>query len=197
MRVLVVGATGVIGREIVGALSPRHEVISAHRSGDYPVDLTDPGSIANMYAAVGRVDAVVVASGAARFGPFASLSEADFHVGLDSKLMGQVNLVRLGVDAVSDRGSFTLTSGILARNPTPGSAAISPVNAAVEGFGRAAALELPRSIRINVVSPPWVAETLRAMGRDPSAGAPAAVVARAYVRSVEGAETGQVIEIGV
>jgi NAD(P)-dependent dehydrogenase (short-subunit alcohol dehydrogenase family) len=107
--------------------------------------------------------------------------------------MGQVNLVRYGTESVADGGSFTLTSGILATRPTPGGAAISLVNAGVDGFTRAAALELPRGQRINVVSPPWVAETLTAMGRDPSGGLPAADVARSYVESVEGKQTGAVI----
>jgi NAD(P)-dependent dehydrogenase (short-subunit alcohol dehydrogenase family) len=105
-----------------------------------------------------------------------------------------VNLVRVGVAAVTDRGSFTLTSGVLSQSPIPGSAAISLVNAGLEGFVRAAALELPRGIRINVVSPPWVTETLQAMNMDPSPGTPAAVVARAYVRSLEGSGTGLTLD---
>ncbi len=108
--------------------------------------------------------------------------------------MGQVNLVRLGLSSIGEGGSFTLTSGVLAHHPSPGSAAISLVNAAVEAFAGAAAIEMPRHARINVVSPPWVSETLRAMGRDPSGGLPVAVVAQAYVRSLEGTATGEVLE---
>jgi NAD(P)-dependent dehydrogenase (short-subunit alcohol dehydrogenase family) len=108
-------------------------------------------------------------------------------------LMGQINLVRLGAASITDGGSFTLTSGVLATRPTPGGAAISVVNAGVDAFARAAALELPRGIRINSVSPPWVSETLTAMGRDPSGGLPAADVARSYAESVEGKQTGAVI----
>lgn len=109
--------------------------------------------------------------------------------------MGQVNLVRFGVDALADRGSFTLTSGFLSRFPMPGSAAISLVNAGLEGFVRAAALDLPRGLRINAVAPGWVYETLVAMKRDPGTGAPAARVAQAYVKSVEGDMTGQVDDV--
>jgi NAD(P)-dependent dehydrogenase (short-subunit alcohol dehydrogenase family) len=108
--------------------------------------------------------------------------------------MGQVNLVRIGAASVADGGSFTLTSGVLSHSPMPGSSAISLVNAGLEGFARAAALELPRGIRINVVSPGWVTETLVAMKMDPSAGTPAATVARAYVRAVEGSTTGKVLD---
>jgi len=110
----------------------------------------------------------VCAAGKAAFAGLEDLTDAGFELSVSNKLMGQVNLVRLGLARVRDGGSFTLTSGVLAAEPTPGSAAISLVNAGVEAFARAAALEMPRGTRINVVSPPWVAETLQAMGRDPS-----------------------------
>ncbi|HXK09264.1 MAG TPA: short chain dehydrogenase [Vicinamibacteria bacterium] len=195
MKVLVVGATGTIGRAVVDALSARHEVVPVgHGGGALRVDIADRASIARLFQATGRVDAVVCAAGAARFRPYASLTDEDFAFSVANKLMGQVNLVREGTAAVADRGSFTLSSGILSRSPMPGSAAVSLVNAALEGFVRAAALELPRGLRLNVVSPGWVTETLRALKMDPSTGTPAAVVARAYVRSVEGGETGAVID---
>ena len=195
MRVLVVGATGTIGRAVVAALSPRHEVVSAsgHHSA-ITVDLADSGSIRAMYQSVGKVDAVVSTAGLAKFGPLDQLSDDDFESSLSNKLMGQVNLVRCGFEHVRDRGSFTLTSGVLARLPMPGSAAISLVNSGVEGFARAAALEAPRGIRVNVVSPPWVTETLQSLGMDPSQGLPAASVARYYVESIEGTQTGVILE---
>jgi NAD(P)-dependent dehydrogenase (short-subunit alcohol dehydrogenase family) len=129
------------------------------------VDVANPESIGLRYRDIGWVDAVVSAAGQARFAAFTQLSDTDFQLGLSNKLMGQVNLVRRGLEHLADGGSFTLTSGILARLPSPGRTAISMTNAAVEAFGRAAALELPRGLRINVVSPGWVAETLAAMGR--------------------------------
>jgi NAD(P)-dependent dehydrogenase (short-subunit alcohol dehydrogenase family) len=194
MRILIIGATGTIGRAIVATLRARHElVLASRRNAPEMVDITDPASIRALYERIGRVDAVVSATGQAKYAPLAALTDADFAFSLGNKLMGQVNVVRYGVDAVADGGSFTLTSGVLAQQPTPGSAALSLVNAAVEAFARAAALELPRGIRINVVSPPWVSETLRAMGRDPAGGLPAADVARAYVEGIEGTETGAVI----
>lgn len=194
MRVIVVGANGTIGRAVVAALEPRHDVVPVSRThGAQRVDLTDPRSIAAMYKAVGRVDAVIATAGEAAFGPMAKLTDADFELGLRSKLMGQVNLVRLGVDAVADGGSFTLTSGILAHEPAPGSTSISLIGAALEAFVAAAALELPRGIRANIVSPGWVSETLAAMGRDPAAGTPAEVVARSYVAALDGSVSGTVI----
>jgi NAD(P)-dependent dehydrogenase (short-subunit alcohol dehydrogenase family) len=195
MRILIVGATGTIGRAVVTALSAGNEIVPVSRqSTAIMVDLAKPPSIREMYRAAGKVDAVVCAAGLAKFAPLAQLSDTDFRFCLDNKLMGQVNLVRIGFDHVEDRGSFTLTTGILARSPMAGSAAISLVNAGIEGFVRAAALEAPRGIRVNAVSPPWVSETLQALKMDPSQGLPAAVVARSYVRSVTGADTGSVIE---
>jgi NAD(P)-dependent dehydrogenase (short-subunit alcohol dehydrogenase family) len=195
MRILVVGATGTIGSAVVAALAAGNQIVAASRnSREAPVDLADPASIRAMYRALGKVDAVVCAAGLAKFAPLAQLSDEDFRFCLDNKLMGQVNLVRFGFDHLADRGSFTLTSGVLAQRPMAGSGAISLVNAGLEGFARAAALEAPRGIRVNVVSPPWVTETLIAYKMDPSKGLPAATVARAYLRSVTGTETGVVIE---
>lgn len=193
MRILVVGATGTIGKAVVDALKGHDVVAVSHKSTPITVDLADPASIRSMYKAVGKVDAVVSAAGLAKFVPLAGLTDDDFDFSLRNKLMGQVNLVRYGFDNVSDGGSFTLTSGILSRTPMIGSGAISLVNAGLEGFARAAALEAPRNIRVNVVSPPWVSETLEAM-KMPKGGLPAAVVARSYVGSVTGRETGTVIE---
>jgi NAD(P)-dependent dehydrogenase (short-subunit alcohol dehydrogenase family) len=195
MKILVVGATGTIGAAVAQALEPRHEVLRAsHARSVLMVDLADPESIRRLYRRVGRVDAVVSAAGQAAFRPFLALTDADFALGLGSKLMGQVNLVRLGVEVVADGGSFTLTGGILSREPMPGGAAISLVNAGLEGFVRGAALELLRGIRVNVVAPGWVRETLLAMKMDPSPGIPAAQLAETYVRSVEGRMTGQVLD---
>lgn len=195
MRILVIGATGTIGQAVTAALADRHAIVPvSHRQTALTVDLAQPDSIRALYQAVGPVDAVVCAAGQARFAPLAALSEDDFHFSLTNKLMGQVNLVRFGLDHLTDGGSFTLTGGVLARTPMLGSAAISLVNAGLEGFIRAAALEAPRGIRVNLVSPPWVTETLKAYGMDPSIGQPAAAVADLYRHSVEGQQTGAVLE---
>ncbi|HYL01667.1 MAG TPA: short chain dehydrogenase [Steroidobacteraceae bacterium] len=195
MRILVIGANGTIGRAVVAALSAGNEIISASlRSSTVKVDMADLESIRRVYRSLGKLDAVVCTAGQAKFAPLAQLSDADFRFCLDNKLMGQVNVVRLGFGNMEDGGSFTLTTGILAQAPIPGSAAISLVNAGLEGFVRAAALEAPRNIRINAVSPPWVTETLQALKMDVSQGLPAAVVARAYVRSVTGDDTGSTLQ---
>jgi NAD(P)-dependent dehydrogenase (short-subunit alcohol dehydrogenase family) len=177
------------------SLTGRHELVLASKSkAPEQVDISDPASIRALYARVGRVDAVISAAGAAAFKPLTDLTDADFTLSLTSKLMGQVNLVCYGIASVADGGSFTITAGSLAREPAQGAAAISLVNAGLEGFMRSAALDMPRGLRINVVSPPWVTETLQALGRDPATGLSAAAVARAYVASVEGKQTGAVLD---
>ncbi len=194
MRVVVVGATGTIGGAVVEALAGHEVVRVGSRSGDVRADIQDPASIRALFAEVGTVEAVVSCAGTGAFKPLAQLADEDFAFSLGHKLMGQVNLVRVGMEHVRDGGSITLTSGILSQVPMPGSAAISLVNAGLEGFARAAALEAPRGIRVNVVSPPWVSETLQAMGRDPSGGLPAAVVARAYLACVTEDLNGTVVD---
>lgn len=194
MRVLIIGATGTIGRAVVAALQGRHELVLASKSkADEKVDIADLASIRALYKRVGKVDAVVVAAGAAAFKPFAELADEDFALSLRSKLMGQVNVVRYGMESVKDGGSFTITSGTLADQPMIAGTAASLVNGAINSFTRAAALEAPRGIRVNAVAPPWIAETLIAYKMNPEGGMPATDVARAYAESVEGQQTGQVI----
>jgi len=195
MRVIVIGATGTIGRAVVQAVGSRHEVIPVSFSKcSITVDIAERTSIVKMFEKTGRVDAVISAAGLAKFGLMTSLTDADFAICLDNKLMGQVNLVRLGIEHITDHGSITLTSGILSRKPMEGSTAISLVNSALEGFGRAAALEMPRGIRINVVSPNWVTDTLRAFNMDPAFGSPVEAVARVYVQALEGSMNGAVLD---
>lgn len=193
MKIIVIGATGTIGKEIVHALESGHEVIEVSRKGPVQADIRDAASIRAMYQKVGKVDGVISAAGSGAWKPLEQLTDDDFAESLGYKLMGQANVIRYGFDSVNDGGSIIVTSGVLARHPMPGGAAISLVNAGLEGFVRAAALEAPRKIRVNVISPPWVSETLKSMGMDPSAGLPAASVAKAYVSSVTGSQTGQVI----
>lgn len=195
MRIMVIGATGTIGREIVNALAAQHDIVSVSRSHTpLTVELTDQRSIRALYRAVGTVDAIVCAAGSAKFALLDQMTDQDLELSLNNKLMGQVNVVRFGLHHVADGGSITVTSGTWSRAPMKGSAAISLVNAALEGFVRAAALEAPRRIRVNVVSPPAVKETLIALKMDHSSGLPAATVASSYVQSVVGTQTGAVIE---
>lgn len=196
MKILLIGSTGTIGSAVNQVLAAQgHIVIGAHYgSGEYPIDLASKASIAALLEKVGQVDAIVSTAGQARFGALLALSDADFALGLDNKLMGQVNLLREGVRYLRDGGSITLTSGLLAHSPMPGSAAISPVNAAIEGFVRAAALELARGLRVNAVSPVFVTETALAMGMPTANTLSAATTAKTYMASVEGHMSGQVLD---
>jgi NAD(P)-dependent dehydrogenase (short-subunit alcohol dehydrogenase family) len=191
MKIIVVGASGTIGKAVADALAARHEVLRASRNGTLKVDISQAPSIAALYRSAGRVDAVVCCAGDARFGPLEKLTDEDFAYSFENKLMGQVNLVRQGVESLNDRGAFILTAGIFSKSPMPGVPALAMVNGALESFARAAALDLPRGLRINVISPPWIKETAERMGM--SAPMSAAENAKAYVRVLEGDQTGQVL----
>jgi NAD(P)-dependent dehydrogenase (short-subunit alcohol dehydrogenase family) len=198
MKILIVGASGTIGSFVASALAERHEIVKAgSKSGDVRVDIKDAGSIRKMFESVGKLDAVVSAAGKVHFGAFAQMTEVEFAIGLKDKLMGQVNLVLIGRDFVKDGGSFTLTSGVLSHDPIRLGAGASLVNGALDSFVRAAAIELPRGLRINAVSPGVLEESLPSYGpyfRGHDA-VPGRRVANAYVKSVEGALTGQVIHV--
>ena len=197
MRILVVGATGTIGSAIAESLTDRgHEVARAGASrGDQSVDIADPASIERLYASAGRLDAVVCAAGRADFGKLESLSDEAFDASIASKLMGQVNLVRLGLGRIREGGSFTLTSGDLSQKPAPGSTVVTMTGAAVEAFVRAAAIDLASRHRVNCVSPIWVAESRVKAGLPPMPGIWAKDLAAYYVRFVEGDATGEVANV--
>lgn len=199
MRVLIVGASGTVGQAAVRELSRRHDIVKAGRSaGDVTVDLTSEESVRAMFAKVGKVDAVVSCAGHVHFGPIASMTPEQFRKGLDDKLMGQVNLVLLGQSHVNDGGSFTLTSGVLDRDPVRAGANAAAVNGAINAFIKSAAIEMPRGIRINSVSPGLLEDSAQKYegffpGHLPVSSAR---VGLAFAKSVDGALTGQVIEVG-
>ncbi len=199
MRVLIVGGTGLIGKAIVQELSGRHEVVTiGHKSGQYQVDISNPESIETLYQSIGSFDALVSASGKVSFVEFSKMTARDFQFGLNDKLMGQVYLVQLGLKYIRDRGSFTLTSGILNHDPIRTGSSAAMVNGALEGFVKCAAIEMDRGIRINLVSPTVISEAMDKYapyfrGYLPT---PAANAALAYAKSVEGYQTGQIYKVG-
>jgi NAD(P)-dependent dehydrogenase (short-subunit alcohol dehydrogenase family) len=198
MKALLIGASGTIGKRIVEALSKKHELIKASRKGeDISVDITSASSIEAMYKAVKNIDAVICAAGPAAFAPFAEITEEDFYVGIRGKMMGQINLVRIGQKYVNDSGSFTLTTGILADDPIVGSTAISMVNGGVNSFVLAAAQELPRGLRVNVVCPTEVEDSVEEYGDWFAGFDPASMsrVVNGYLRSVMGKINGRVIRV--
>ncbi|WP_436763111.1 short chain dehydrogenase [Streptosporangium sp. V21-05] len=196
MRILLVGATGTLGRSVRDVLGERgHEIVTASRGGsDVSVDITDTESIRAMYEKVGEVDAVASAAGSVPWLPFGELRHQDVLDGVAGKVVSQVELVRRGAAHVT--GSFTLITGVLARDPVRTGTVASLANGAIEAFVRAAAIELPQ--RVNAVSPTVFTESADAYG-DLFAGfepVPVRQAANAYVRSIEGHQTGQVYEVG-
>jgi NADP-dependent 3-hydroxy acid dehydrogenase YdfG len=198
MKILLVGASGTLGNALLDALSPRHEVVTAGRSsGDVRVDITDAESVGKMYAEVGTVDAVASAAGGVPYAPLVELTRQDLLSGASNKLAGQADLVLQGLPYVSDGGSFTVVTGILSIDPIRTGAVATMVNAGLEGFVRAAAIELPRGLRINAVAPSVFTESLEELGHLFPGVPPTDVAdaARAFVRSIEGAHTGQVYRV--
>lgn len=190
-KILVIGAAGLIGAEVVKALG-ESECIRASRSSDERMDISDPKSLAALFARIGMVDGVVSTGGAARYKPWDQLTDEDWTFSLANKLLGQVNVVRYGAKSVRPGGAITLTTGLASQYPSPGSAIITTVNAAVEAFVRAAAVEPSITVRVNAVSPGWVSETLQALGRNPAEGIPAAEVAKIIVWQFREGATGSV-----
>lgn len=199
MKIVIIGASGTVGQAVTDALSRRHEVIRVGRTrGDFQVDITSQESVQALFERIGPVDAIVSASGGLHFGPLATMTDRDFNSGLQNKLLGQVRLALTGQHYLNEGGSITLVSGIVAQEPIAQGVNATTVNAALEGFVRAAACELPRGIRINLISPTLLTESAGAYdGFFPGfASVPAAAVAQAYRRSVEGVQSGRVYTVG-
>ena len=199
MKILLIGAHGTIGSAIDRELSPRHEIVRIGRkSGDFQVDISDSASIRKLFQQTGQFDALICAAGSVTFAPLGQMSEKDFVLGLQNKLMGQVNLLLIGREFANDAASFTFTSGVINREPIRTGSSAALVNAALDGFVKAAAIELPRGLRVNSVSPTVLEEAMDHYapffrGFKP---VPAAEVALAYAKSVEGLHTGQTYQVG-
>ncbi|ODS62229.1 MAG: short chain dehydrogenase [Acidovorax sp. SCN 65-108] len=197
-KILLIGASGTIGQAVLAHLGARHDVITVGRSsGEHRADFSQPGSVAKLFEAVGKVDGIVSTAGNLHFGPLTEMTPEQFNLGLQDKLLGQVQLALIGHKYLNDGGSITLTAGILSIEPIRNGASATAVNAAIEGFVAAAAIELPRGLRINAISPTVLTESMGSYGPffpgfEP---VPAARVALAYQRSVEGAQTGHVYRV--
>ncbi|MBC1671686.1 short chain dehydrogenase [Listeria welshimeri] len=198
MKILLIGASGTLGSAVKERLEKKAEVITAGRhSGDVTVDITSVDSIKKMYAQVGKIDAIVSATGSATFSSLAELTPEKNAVTISSKLGGQINLVLLGMNSLNDNGSFTLTTGIMMEDPIVQGASAAMANGAVTAFAKSAAIEMPRGIRINTVSPNVLEESWDKLesffqGFVP---VPAAKVAHAFEKSVFGAQTGETYKV--
>ncbi|MEH6454439.1 MAG: short chain dehydrogenase [Psychromonas sp.] len=194
MKILLVGASGTIGQAVAASLKDNHDVITAnYAKGDVQIDLGNPESIRTMFKDIGRVDAVISTAGVAAFAGFNDLTDSDYQTALNNKLMGQVNLLRLGKNFINNGGSITFTSGVLSREPMQGSSVISMANGALESYVKAVALEI-NDFRVNVVAPIFVKETMAMMGMDPESGISAENTAKAYVAAVTGDMHGQTLD---
>ncbi len=198
MKIVIVGASGTIGSAVSDLLAKDHQVIRVgHSQGDARVDMRDPASIRGLFAKLGQFDALVVASGSAAFNALTEMTDEEWQLGIQSKLMGQINLTRAAIPHLNDKGSITLISGILSEEPINWGASVTTINGAVEHFVKAAACELPRGLRINVVSPTVLAESMDKYASffPGFVPVPAAKVAQAYQKSVLGVQTGQVFRV--
>jgi NAD(P)-dependent dehydrogenase (short-subunit alcohol dehydrogenase family) len=199
MKILLIGAGGTIGSAVASELAKRHDVVRIGRSsGDFHVDISDRDSIRKLFEQTGKFDALVCAAGNVTFKALGEMNSADFDLGLQDKLMGQVNLLLIGREFANDGASFTFTTGVLAHDPIRSGTSASLVNGAIDAFVRAAAIELPRGLRINSISPTVLVEAMDSYapyfrGFKP---VPAADVALAYAKSVEGLQTGQTYRVG-
>jgi len=193
MTIILIGATGTIGKHVATALEKDHQIIKVGtKSGDLQVDINNPDSIKAMYEKAGPFDALVCVAGDGHFGPLQTMTDAQFRISINSKLMGQVNLVLIGQHFINPNGSFTLTSGSLGEDPVVLGASLSTVNSAIDGFVRGASIELKNGIRINSIGPDVVEESPAYFpffhGRIPVT---MHRVTQAYIKSVLGAQTGR------
>lgn len=193
MKIIIAGASGRIGKEVVKALSVRHNIVPVGLgSGDFQCDYTVPRSVSEMLSKIGQFDSLIsVIGGDSIFKPFAALIDDDYRYGFERKFLGQIRLLKLGEKYIRDNGCFVFTSGFLSQYPNPASIATGPLNAAINAFVKNTASLLTRGIRINVVSPAPIVDP----GQENIGLVSAAETAKAYVRAVEGDITGQILRV--
>ena len=199
MKIVLIGANGKIGELVQTAMAGAgHEIVKVGRkSGDFQVNIESRESIRQLYQAVGSFDAVAVAAGEVVFAPLSQLTAENWQFSLGSKLMGQISLVQEAIPFINERGSFTLVSGVLNEEPIFAGVAGATVSGALEGFVRAAAVELPKGLRINVVSPTILKESEAQFGPFFPGVIPVEGwrVAQAYKRAILGVQTGRVYKV--
>jgi NAD(P)-dependent dehydrogenase (short-subunit alcohol dehydrogenase family) len=196
MKIIIVGASGTMGKHLAGAFEKEHEIIrAAAKGGDFQVDITSAESIETFFRQVGPFDALISTAGPTYVGPWKKMSEKEFRKGIDGKMMGQINLVLIGQHFINPKGSFTLITGALTHDPQKNFANASAANGAVEAFVRAAAIELENGIRINAVSPTVIENSPHYFPFFPG-DIPVTMqqLEFGFRKSVFGANTGQVIK---
>ncbi len=195
MKILAIGANGIIGKAVVKQLQQKHVVIAVgHSHGEHRVDIECKESIKALYEKIGKVDAIISMVGNGKMGSLEDAQDSDYQMVLNSKVMGQVNLARLGLNYLNEGGAITLTSGQASNHPVPGTAAIAMGVAAINAFVVTAAMELKNGKRINTVSPAMVKETMEQWGIDSSSGISATDVASYYQASIDGEQNGEIFD---
>ncbi|GAA3931007.1 short chain dehydrogenase [Chitinophaga oryziterrae] len=195
MKIIIVGASGTMGKYLVSAFEKEHEIVKVSTNdGDIPTDITSPDAIEKMYKQAGAFDALICTAGPTYVGPWKTLTDKEFRKGIEGKLMGQINLVLIGQHYINPKGSFTLITGALTHEPQLKFANASAANGAVEAFVRAAAIELGNGVRINAVSPTVIENSPQYFPFFPGE-IPTTMKALEYGfrKSVSGAGTGQII----
>jgi len=190
MKIIIIGASGRIGKEVEKALTNRHEIVRVgSSSGDVQCNYTDSESVRDMFNDIKKFDALIsVVGGDSTFKPFTALNDDDYRYGFERKFLSQIRLLKIGEDYIRDTGSFTFTSGFLSQYSNPYSIATGPLNAAIDTFAKNSASLLPRGIRVNVVSPAPIVEP----GQEQKGVVTAEQTAKFYVKSVEGNMTGKI-----
>lgn len=194
-RVIVIGASGLIGSHVVQALRSKLIVIEASRHSTPAIDMTDPASISTFFKKIGAFDHVVVTAGDASFAPLTELNEDKLMYSVRNKMLGQIHIALEARNYLPPHGSITLTSGILAKHPIAGTAGAAIASGAINSFVYAAALELDKGQRINAVSPGWIQETMEKFGMQAEHTVSVRDVAQSYLDIIECDITGQIIDI--
>lgn len=196
MRILIIGGSGTIGKCVVNYYNQNNEVIIGGRTNqDIEIDIADSKSIETAFYKTGKLDAIVCIAGEAKWDDFDNLSEEDYYIGIRSKLMGQVNLVRIGRKYLTPGGSITLSTGILADDPVVKTASAALVNGAIHSFVKAANLEIGMDFRLNVVSLGLVQDAYEKYKNYFPGHNPISMekVLNAYKRAIDGKDRGQIL----
>lgn len=194
MNIILIGSTGTLGTAIYSNLESKgHTLVTASRSSENSIDIDNSESIKEYFAQIISVDAIICTAGSASFGSLEKLSEDQIELGLKSKLLGQINIVKEGISKLNPGGVIILTGGMLAHSPWPETSNIATVNAGLEGFVKAVALELTDDRRIVVVHPPLISETAETMRMDSSPWPTATMVSQSYVKALDDKLTGKPI----
>jgi len=191
MKIIVIGATGTIGSSVCNLLSKEHQIIGASRSSELAVDLQKPETLNNIFKQHPDVDAILCVAGAAAFGQLDSLIDSEIKFGINNKLMGQINLVRIARKSLKKNGIIVLTTGILSQNPNTHSSMLTMINRGLEGFVEAASLDMPKNQKLHAVSPPMAKETAEKLGWG-QGGVPAGEIAKLYQEALKSSQQGKV-----